>query len=197
MLWLTTKHARQFTQFCASHAHRLPPRYNFHTPCSSREVSLKCQVSTGLDDRVREAERAPPLVVLSLPERVWSPDIVWEKDSDSETNSTPTTPRIDSTASSDPTQTSIPPPPHITPSEISTPPPFDIPEPIASGSKNRKSQAGVNAHSGKKYFGKDECAICMDSFHRGEIVRILPCGHVFHKDECDEWLLKWRKLVSP
>jgi hypothetical protein len=37
----------------------------------------------------------------------------------------------------------------------------------------------------------------MDMFQRGDVVRILPCGHVFHKEECDEWLLKWRKLVSP
>jgi hypothetical protein len=36
----------------------------------------------------------------------------------------------------------------------------------------------------------------MDMFQRGDVVRILPCGHVFHKEECDEWLLKWRKLVS-
>lgn len=35
----------------------------------------------------------------------------------------------------------------------------------------------------------------MDAFEKGDIVRILPCGHVFHKEECDEWLMKWRKLV--
>ena len=35
------------------------------------------------------------------------------------------------------------------------------------------------------------------NFEKGEVVRILPCGHVFHKAECDEWLMKWRKLVRP
>lgn len=54
---------------------------------------------------------------------------------------------------------------------------------------------GKERRKSKRYYSKDECAICMDNFHKGEIVRILPCGHVFHKDECDEWLLKWRKLV--
>lgn len=55
--------------------------------------------------------------------------------------------------------------------------------------------AHTHAHTHKKYYAQDECAICMDDFQPGQIVRILPCGHVFHKDECDEWLMKWRKLV--
>lgn len=66
--------------------------------------------------------------------------------------------------------------------------PADHPPHRRRGKERRKS---------KRYYSKDECAICMENFSRGEIVRILPCGHVFHKDECDEWLLKWRKLVSP
>lgn len=53
-----------------------------------------------------------------------------------------------------------------------------------------------HAHVQKRFYAQDECAICMDDFQPGQIVRILPCGHVFHKDECDEWLMKWRKLVS-
>lgn len=58
-------------------------------------------------------------------------------------------------------------------------------------------RSGKQRRKSKRYYSKDECAICMENFSRGEVVRILPCGHVFHKDECDEWLLKWRKLVSP
>lgn len=57
-------------------------------------------------------------------------------------------------------------------------------------------RSGKQRRKSKRYYSKDECAICMENFSRGEVVRILPCGHVFHKDECDEWLLKWRKLVS-
>ena len=101
----------------------------------------------------------------------------------------------------------IPPPPPIGPDQVATPPPVDadavplLAAPTmahASGSRKKHRTKSGLSHStaGKKYFSKDECAICMDSFHRGDVVRILPCGHVFHKDECDEWLLKWRKLVS-
>jgi hypothetical protein len=148
----------------------------------------------------READRAPPLLVLSLPERIWTPDIIWEKEeSDSDSNaSTPTSPSPKrKTAQSD--TLLIPPPPTISPSEITTPPLTSIPEASASTSAaisevvrgKKRTKSGVS----KKYFSKDECAICMDNFQKGEVVRILPCGHVFHKDECDEWLLKWRKLV--
>ncbi|ORX37580.1 hypothetical protein BD324DRAFT_622508 [Kockovaella imperatae] len=176
--------------------------------------------------RQREAERAPPMVVLSLPERIWTPDIIWEKDSDTEsTLSSPSTPTPQKSSSRRPFQHSqassrsinaaiVPPPPPISSSEVVPAPPEAIdmitssrpkrahisPSAMAgSGSgfgtgttrTKARTKSGVSA---KKYFSKDECAICMDSFQRGEIVRILPCGHVFHKDECDEWLMKWRKL---
>ncbi len=45
-------------------------------------------------------------------------------------------------------------------------------------------------------FKQTECAICLSAFERGDVVRILPCGHVFHKDEVDAWLLSWKKVVS-
>jgi len=133
------------------------------------------------------------MVVLSLPERVWTPDIVWEKEDSSDTASIksdkPDSPTISNA-------TGLPAPPPISPSDVRTPPAIEVSDPLAvpSGSRLRKprTKSGVS----RKYFSKDECAICMDSFHKGDIVRILPCGHVFHKDECDEWLMKWRKLVS-
>ncbi|ORY34630.1 hypothetical protein BCR39DRAFT_513675 [Naematelia encephala] len=142
--------------------------------------------------RQREKDRAPPLVVLSLPERIWTPDIVWEKDDSSDSES------IKSTKAG-PT-VSIPPPPPISPSDVRTPPAVSISDPFVTSSSTAATPSVVAAtrkprkKSQTKYFSKDECAICMDSFNRGDVVRILPCGHVFHKDECDEWLLKWRKL---
>jgi hypothetical protein len=41
-----------------------------------------------------------------------------------------------------------------------------------------------------------ECAICLSDFVKGDKVRVLPCHHIFHLDEVDEWLIQRKKLVS-
>jgi hypothetical protein len=149
---------------------------------------------------------------------VWTPDIVWEKDSDEsdkdedapgESNNsaerTKDAPTVkagdgdkDATQKSDPDavavvdgagDSALADDEAEAGERSSQPPPAPVKKTRKRGKERRKSKT-------KRYYSKDECAICMDNFHRGEIVRILPCGHVFHKDECDEWLLKWRKLVS-
>ncbi|KAI9024688.1 hypothetical protein DFJ74DRAFT_767247 [Hyaloraphidium curvatum] len=38
------------------------------------------------------------------------------------------------------------------------------------------------------------CAICVDSFEPDEAVRVLPCGHRFHRDCIDPWLLELSRL---
>ncbi|KAI0755067.1 hypothetical protein C8Q80DRAFT_1142715 [Daedaleopsis nitida] len=39
-----------------------------------------------------------------------------------------------------------------------------------------------------------ECAICLEMFVKGDRVRELPCYHLFHIDEIDEWLINKKKL---
>ncbi|EJC98919.1 uncharacterized protein FOMMEDRAFT_95273 [Fomitiporia mediterranea MF3/22] len=39
-----------------------------------------------------------------------------------------------------------------------------------------------------------ECAICLNDFAKGDRVRVLPCKHIFHLDEVDEWLIHRKKL---
>lgn len=34
------------------------------------------------------------------------------------------------------------------------------------------------------------CAICTDDFVKGQLVRVLPCGHLFHQGCVDEWLVE-------
>lgn len=41
-----------------------------------------------------------------------------------------------------------------------------------------------------------ECAICLSEFVKGDRVRVLPCQHIFHVEEIDEWLIHRKKLVS-
>lgn len=49
---------------------------------------------------------------------------------------------------------------------------------------------------GRTWFYSQECAICLGSFVEGDRVRVLPCSHIFHQAEVDDWLLS-RKRTCP
>ena len=36
----------------------------------------------------------------------------------------------------------------------------------------------------------DSCSVCLEEFKSGEVLRILPCTHPFHRDCVDKWLYK-------
>ncbi|VDO25768.1 unnamed protein product [Haemonchus placei] len=37
-----------------------------------------------------------------------------------------------------------------------------------------------------------DCAVCIDPYQTGDVVRTLPCRHVYHKSCIDPWLLEHR-----
>jgi hypothetical protein len=76
-----------------------------------------------------------------------------------------------------------------------------------SHSSHLTSDPGLPTHEGETeqtqgspvppwFKNQTECAICLCDFELGDRVRILPCNHIFHMEEVDEWLVKRRKLVS-
>ncbi|KAJ3760608.1 hypothetical protein EV360DRAFT_81026 [Lentinula raphanica] len=57
------------------------------------------------------------------------------------------------------------------------------------------SSSNPNQESSQPWFeSQTECAICLSDFEKGDKVRVLPCHHLFHMHEVDEWLIQRKKL---
>ncbi|KAF8195462.1 hypothetical protein BJ912DRAFT_957046 [Pholiota molesta] len=116
--------------------------------------------------RAAQRDRAPEDVVRNLPWRVWT-GTGWEKHEGGEdANAVP-----DVVATEDVVEDGL--------------------GPKDDGTKNPPSQPNNN----KPWFELQlECAICLSQFAKGDKVRVLPCHHIFHLSEVDEWLIHRKKL---
>ncbi|KAF8581577.1 hypothetical protein K439DRAFT_1414191 [Ramaria rubella] len=120
--------------------------------------------------RAARRERAPEEVVLSLPWRVWEgQETLWELEKNFESPKTP--------VSGDPVPEPVPDPAETVLSEPST-----------------SSQVRHTEAARKWYETQLECAICLEEFVKGDKVRVLPCRHIFHMEEVDDWLIQRKKL---
>ncbi|KAF8527346.1 hypothetical protein JB92DRAFT_2698718 [Gautieria morchelliformis] len=58
-----------------------------------------------------------------------------------------------------------------------------------------ESRGDGTAQAARKWYETQvECAICLEDFIKGDKVRVLPCRHIFHMDEIDDWLIRRKKL---
>ncbi|KAG9037340.1 hypothetical protein FRB95_005980 [Tulasnella sp. JGI-2019a] len=67
-------------------------------------------------------------------------------------------------------------------------------QPATSDSYGSTDQDEIPARYLPWFEGQSECAICLSTFEQGDKVRILPCGHLFHIEEVDSWLVQRKKL---
>ncbi|KAF7332354.1 Mismatch repair-related protein [Mycena kentingensis (nom. inval.)] len=132
--------------------------------------------------RAAQRERAPEDVVRNLPWRVWTGD-GWEKH---ESGEDPYAEAPASVASLEAEQS--------TEAQSSN---KDVDEPESSSSAAAPSTSHETEASAAPLAWFDqqtECAICLCEFEKGDKVRVLPCHHIFHLVEVDEWLIRRKKL---
>ncbi len=116
--------------------------------------------------RAAQRDRAPEDIVHNLPWQVWTGK-GWEKHEGT-----------------------------YAPAKDISPPP-DLERGIADPEDTRASTSRPPAiHPHQWFEDQAECAICLSEFAKGDKVRVLPCHHIFHLDEVDEWLIQRKKLVS-
>ncbi|KZT38871.1 hypothetical protein SISSUDRAFT_1061592 [Sistotremastrum suecicum HHB10207 ss-3] len=123
--------------------------------------------------RAQRRERAPEDYVNNLPWHVWGAD-GWEK----WTTITPLqTPEAEARKSGDYT-------------EIETGRPIDPDLENAGEGPSEPHGAPLPPW----FLNQTECAICLSDFQKGDRVRVLPCNHIFHMEEIDEWLVQQKKV---
>jgi hypothetical protein len=64
--------------------------------------------------------------------------------------------------------------------------------PLISYTRTKQASAGILSllmRTTTVQEGQTCCAICKSDYEEGESLRLLPCGHVFHKGCADTWLL--------
>lgn len=125
--------------------------------------------------RAARRERAPEDIVLKLPWRVWEgQNTIWELEK-----------TMDNANGAPQAHSRIP--------ETSQLPEAE-PEPSTSNSRPASLDREANGASMKWYEKQVECAICLEDFATGDKVRVLPCRHIFHMAEVDDWLIRRKKL---
>lgn len=60
----------------------------------------------------------------------------------------------------------------------------------------QQQQVDLGAPHEEAHFDSGSCAICIEQFEDDDLVRGLICGHVFHQECLDPWLIK-RKACCP
>ncbi|KAJ6515498.1 hypothetical protein C8R45DRAFT_956696 [Mycena sanguinolenta] len=146
--------------------------------------------------RAAQRDRAPEDVVRRLPWRVWTGS-GWEKhgaeedpyaDEGDKANDDAAAALATTAAATTGDAPSLAPLPQ--PAPAPAPAPADpAPEPDPEPSSSHASPAPL------PWFDTQiECAICLCEFEKGDKVRVLPCHHIFHLAEVDEWLITRKKL---
>lgn len=148
--------------------------------------------------RQRRKDRAPEIAVLSLPCLIWRANgQPWEKiegsdalpvSSQGETADPAPTSGSSASASAGPSGTTGVRDEEAGPSSLGG---SVTTRPVAPPAATR-SHAFLPP--GRSYYSCDECAICLSDFVDGDKVRVLPCGHIFHRSEIDDWLVRIRKV---
>ncbi|XP_006820823.1 RING finger protein 150-like [Saccoglossus kowalevskii] len=50
----------------------------------------------------------------------------------------------------------------------------------------------IRSVDAETYIDAECCAVCIDPYKSGEVIRVLPCKHLFHKACVDQWLVEHR-----
>ncbi|SCV67348.1 BQ2448_5994 [Microbotryum intermedium] len=61
-------------------------------------------------------------------------------------------------------------------------------------SSSSSSTLAPRRRSNLKFHPSNECSICLSDFEKGDAVTELPCGHLFHKEEIEPWLLESKRV---